>query len=121
MPRDPDKLRVFRHAHQLAVDIYRLTDRLPAAERYGLTSQLRRAAVSVPTNIVEGCRRPTPREYRRFLDVALGSVSEVRYLLGLAVDLSFLSNEDSEACRSCSVCVECELQDLLKAVAQFPN
>lgn len=120
MPRDPTRLQVFHHAHQLALDVYRLTERLPAVERYGLTAQLRRAATSVPTNIVEGCRRQTAREYKRFLDVALGSVSEVSYLLELTVDLSLLSKEDAEECRSCSRRVERELQNLLKAVALFP-
>jgi four helix bundle protein len=119
MPRDPEKLQVFRHAHQLALDVYRLTGQFPAAERYGLTAQLRRAATSVPTNIVEGCRRQTSREYRRFVDVALGSASEVGYLLTLAVDLKFLSEADSSACRDCSNHVERELQNLLKATAQF--
>ena len=119
MARDPEKLQVFHHAHRLALDVSRLTEQLPAVERYGLTTQLRRAATSVPTNIVEGCRRQTSREYRRFIDVALGSASEVGCLLSLAVDLAFLSAEDAVACRDCSTRVERELQNLLKAVAGF--
>src|SRR5512135_1257924 len=119
MTRDPAKLQVFDHAHRLALDVYRLTEQLPAVERYGLTAQLRRAATSIPTNIVEGCRRQTTREYRRFIDVALGSASEVGYLLSLAVDLAFLSVEDAAACRDCSNHVERELQNLLKAIARF--
>lgn len=120
MARDPERLQVFHHAHQLAIEVYRLTEQLPAVERYGLTSQLRRAAISVPTNIVEGCRRQTSREYRRFIDVSLGSASEVGYLLNLAVDLALLSKEAAAACQFCSNRVERELQNLLKAVAQFP-
>jgi four helix bundle protein len=120
MARDPEKLQVFHHAHHLTLDVYRLTDRLPGTERYGLSAQLRRAATSVPTNIVEGCRRRTPREYQQFLDVALGSASEVSYLLGLAVDLSLLTTDDAAYCRECSDHVVRALQNLLKAVSQFP-
>jgi four helix bundle protein len=119
MARDPGKLQVFHRSHQLALDIYRLTERLPQVERYGLTSQLRRAATSVPTNIVEGCRRETSREYRRFIHIALGSASEVGYLLSLTVELGLLPGEDAAACRDCSNHVERELQNLLKSTEQF--
>jgi len=64
MPRDPYKLDVFSRSHALSLDVYRLSKRFPPDERYGLTSQLRRAATSVPTNIVEGCVRLTASEYR---------------------------------------------------------
>jgi hypothetical protein len=70
MSRDPSKLHVFKLAHELALSVYRVTARLPADERFGLTTQLRRAVVSIPTNIAEGCGRSTAREYHRFLDVA---------------------------------------------------
>ena len=94
MSRDPDKLKVFHRADALVVDVYRVTKRFPAAERYGLQSQLRRAAVSVPTNIVEGCARASTREYAHFVTVALGSASEVRYLLGLSARLGLLTQEE---------------------------
>lgn len=121
MPRDPAKLEVFHRAHHLALDVYRLTDRLPPTERYGLSAQLRRAVTSVPTNIVEGCIRRTPREYQRFVDIALGSAAEVRYLLGLAVDLEMLRTDDAAHCQECSDRVVRELQNLLKAVGRFPQ
>ena len=120
MPRDPARLEVFHRAHHLALDVYRLTDRLPPTERYGLSTQLRRAAASVPTNIVEGCIRRTGREYQRFIDIALGSAAEVRYLLSLAVDLKLLKADDAADCRECSDHVVRALQNLLKAVRQFP-
>ncbi len=120
MSRDPSKLQVFHRAHQLALDVYRVTDRLPASERYALSAQMRRAVVSIPTNIVEGCRRDTAKEYRRFIEVALGSACEVGYLLHLAVDLEFLEEDAAAACRECTDHVARELQNLLKAVAQFP-
>ncbi|HEX7485676.1 MAG TPA: four helix bundle protein [Vicinamibacterales bacterium] len=119
MPRNPAQLEVFHRAHRLALDVYRLTEDLPPTERYGLSTQLRRAATSVPTNIVEGCVRRSPREYQRFIDVALGSAAEVRYLLRLAVDLGLLSADDAAGCQECSDHVVRELQNLLKAVSGF--
>ncbi len=120
MPRDPAKLEVFHASHRLALDVYRLTERLPAAERYGLSVQIRRAVVSIPTNLVEGCIKRTGREYLRFIDIALGSAAEVRYLLTLAVDLKMLKADDAADCRECSDHVVRALQNLLKVVRQFP-
>jgi four helix bundle protein len=119
MPRDPRKLAVFHRAHALALAVYRLTMALPAEERYGLSTQLRRAAVSVPTNLVEGSARITPREYRHFVGVALGSAAEVQYLLRLVVDLRLLVEDDVAVCRTCSGHVVRELQNLLNAVSRF--
>ena len=121
MPRDPGKLGVFHRAHQLALHVYRVTRLLPDDERYGLSAQLRRAAVSIPTNIVEGCARVSTREYQRFVGVALGSATEVRYLLGVVVDLGYLKSDDVAGCRECSDHVVRELQNLLKAVSRFTS
>ena len=88
-----ESLAVWQNAHKLALEIYGLTERLPQEERYGLVSQLRRAAVSVAANIVEGHARATPAEFARFLSIGIGSLAEVQCLLLLCRDIGYLSGE----------------------------
>jgi len=92
--RDHTKLLAFEMADEISVLLYRVTAGFPGEERYGLTSQMRRAAVSVPSNIVEGCARDSQADYLRFLNIAFGSLRELHYQLGLAKRLGFLGNED---------------------------
>lgn len=68
---------MWQKSHQLALDIYRLTIDFPKSEQFGLTRQMRRAAVSIPANIAEGCGRETEREFQRFLHIAAGSANEL--------------------------------------------
>ena len=90
-----EKLVAWQAAHRLVLVIYRLTERLPRSELYGLTSQLRRASVSIATNIAEGvAKRGTTGEFRRYLDIAIGSLSEVSYLVRLAVDLGYVTMDE---------------------------
>jgi four helix bundle protein len=96
MSRKHENLKVFALSDELAVATYRATRAFPVAERFGLQSQLRRAAVSVPTNIVEGCTRGSLRDYLHFLTIALGSASEAGYLLNLSRRLDYLGESDLE-------------------------
>jgi four helix bundle protein len=88
-----ERFQAWRVAHELALDIYRVTERWPAAERYHLTAQTRRAALSAPTNIAEGAAKRGPREFRRYLDIARGSLSELSYLLLFSRDLGILDEK----------------------------
>jgi len=92
--KDFKKLNVWRKAHQLTLTVYRYTRDFPREELYCLTSQLRRAVASVPTNIAEGCGRNSDAELARFLTIAMGSASEVEYHLLLANDLGFIKKAD---------------------------
>ena len=85
------KLEVWRRSHTLVLALYRCTMSFPADERYGLISQMRRAASSVPTNIAEGCKRASAKDYAHFLNLAEGSLSETEYLLILSRDLGYLT------------------------------
>jgi len=96
--RDHRRLRAFVMADELAIQIYQLTQKFPKEEMHGLTSQMRRAAVSVPSNIVEGCTREGEVEYLRFLEIAFGSLRELHYQLSLANRLRYCNPTIFLAC-----------------------
>ena len=96
MPRDHRKLAAFSLADDLALKVYGLTTRFEPTEHYGLRLQMRRAAVSVPTNIVEGAARESQAEFLRFLEMAFGSSREVVYLTDLSRRLGFLEAAGAE-------------------------
>ena len=91
--KDFRKLETWRKAHSLALNVYKATACFPHDEKYGLTSQIRRACASIPTNIAEGCGRDGDGEFARFVGIAMGSASELEYLLLLVRDLKLLDNE----------------------------
>jgi four helix bundle protein len=92
--RDHTKLKAFELADEVALLVYRITVGFPKEELYGLISQIRRAAVSVPSNIVEGCARDSQADYLRFLSIAFGSLRELHYQLSLSNRLEFLNSQD---------------------------
>lgn len=83
-------LIIWQKAHELVLIVYQISKHFPAEERYGLTSQLRRAVLSVALNIIEGYARRSNGDFRRFLDIALASLSETEYLLELSHELGYL-------------------------------
>jgi four helix bundle protein len=88
--RDFKKIQAWERAHRLTLRLYEITSAFPQEERYGLTSQIRRAAASIPANIAEGCGRNTQLELARFVHIASGSASELDYHLLLARDLGYI-------------------------------
>ena len=91
--RDFRKIQVWQKSHELALRLYKVTSVFPREELYGLTSQIRRASASIPSNIAEGCGRNTQTELARFVHIASGSASELDYHLLLAHDLGFINQE----------------------------
>jgi len=89
-----EKLLAWRECHQLALAVHRVTKAFPSEERYGLTSQVRRAAFSAAVNIVEGSSRRGRKEFRRFLDISLASLTEVGYALRFAKESGLLNDAD---------------------------
>ena len=89
------ELIVWQKAHQLTLDVYKMTQQFPKEEIYGITSQIRRASVSIAANIAEGYRRRTRKDKARFFNISEGSLDEVKYYLILAKDLSFIKENST--------------------------
>lgn len=115
--RDYRKIQAWEHADDLAVAVYAATKRFPKEELFSLTSQLRRAAYSVPANIVEGAARNTQRDYLHFLQIARGSLAETHYFLHLALRLGYLSNSQHLQLEQQSESAARVLAGLIRAVA----
>ena len=94
--KDFRTLKVWEKAHVLTLSIYKATEKFPKQEVYALTNQIQRAAVSIPTNIAEGCGKDSDAELKRYFVIAMGSSSELEYLLLLARDLGYLSDENHQ-------------------------
>lgn len=91
-------LDVWERSHKLTISIYSMTKKFPRDEAYGLTSQMRRCASSVPSNIAEGCGRGSDSDFARFVQIAMGSASELEYQLLLARDLGYLDPHTHDHC-----------------------
>ena len=113
-----EKVGAWQPAHELALEIHRVTEKWPPVERYGLVSQIRRAAFSVPANIVEGRARFGTREFLRFLRIAWGSLAEVGYALRYARDLGYLSPEGYEALEARRAAAGRPLYGLLRSLTR---
>jgi four helix bundle protein len=94
--RDFRELKVWEKAHAITLEVYKNTSNFPSEEKFGLTSQLRRSAASIPANIAEGCGRQSQKELYKFMTIAAGSASETEYHLLLARDLGYLSHPQHE-------------------------
>jgi four helix bundle protein len=115
--RDHRKLRVFALADELVVQMYHATNEFPVTERVGLQLQLRRAAVSVVTNIVEGSARRSKGEYLSFLNIAAGSAAEAQYLTGLATRLGVLAIHPGQKLAADYATLCAALQALIRSLA----
>ena len=100
--RDHRKLRAFELADELVLQVYKMTVAFPKSEQFGLTSQIRRAAVSVPSNIVEGCAKNSQADYSRYINIAYGSACEVDYQINLSKRLGFIKAEHYQPLSSIS-------------------
>jgi four helix bundle protein len=109
-------LQVWKKAHILTTQIYKITKDFPKEERFGLTSQIQRAAYSIPLNIVEGHSRKSATEFLQFLNIARGSLEELRYLLILSCEIDYLSNSDMENLESLAAEICIMLDALIKSL-----
>ena len=114
--QDFRNLKVWEKSHRLTMAIYSITGTFPRQEMYGLTGQLWRAAASVPANIAEGCGRDTNAELARFLQIAMGSASELEYHLLLAHDLAYIDDKNYTSVNAQVVQVKKMLAPLIKSL-----
>ena len=110
--KDFRTLKVWQKSHQFALAVYKTTKNFPREELYGLTSQIRRSSMSIPTNIAEGTGRFTDKDFARFLQISMGSASEAEYQLLLARDLGFMNDEQYNALQS-------QIVEVKKMIASF--
>jgi four helix bundle protein len=117
--RNYKNIKAYQLADKLVVEIYKVTKQFPKEELYGLVSQMRRAAVSIPTNIAEGASRQHEKDYLHFLYIARGSAAEVEYLSGLADKLGYLNHRDHEQISLKAEEVAKVLVGLIRAIQKF--
>jgi four helix bundle protein len=106
------ELKIWQHARELVKEVYLLTGNFPQNQQYGITSQMQRAVISIPSNIAEGAGRNSEKEFIHFLDIAIGSAFELETQLYLSADLGFSNLENSSSLIS-------NLKDLQKMIIKF--
>ena len=116
-----EDLEVWKQSHRFVVDIYRITQNFPTNERYGLISQLRRAAYSIPANIAEGNGKQHKKEYIHFLYIAKSSLNEARYFLLLSKDLKYMKEDKYDELINLLRFIEIMLMGLIKSLKRKIN
>jgi four helix bundle protein len=116
--QDFRNLKVWQKGHRVTLDVYAATESFPSREIHGLTSQLRRAAYSIPSNLAEGCGRQTDKEFARSAHIAMGSACELEYFLLLARDLKYLPHEQHESLSAAAVEVKRMLAALIDTLGE---
>ena len=114
--RDHTKLKAFQLADQLVLSIYKATRDFPSEEKFGMVAQMRSAALSIPSNIVEGCARNTEKDYLRFLDIAHGSARELEYQISVARRLGLMKSDTGSALELSSIEVSKVINGLIKSL-----
>ncbi len=112
--RDFRKYTVWEQSHNLVLKLYGITKNFPSEEKFGLTSQLRRATTSIPTNISEGCAKASEKDFARYLGISFGSCQEVEYLILLSKDLDYLPSDTYELLQLEIVSIKKQLYYLIK-------
>jgi four helix bundle protein len=106
------ELEIWKRSRLFCSQIYSITSKFPSDEKFGLTNQLRRASVSIPSNIAEGSSRISNKDFSRFLEIAIGSGYEVETQLLIATDLGFINTEELET-------ISAELNEIIKMISRF--
>ncbi len=112
--KDFREMQVWHKSHALALEIYKWTATFPQAEMYGLSSQMRRAAVSIPSNIAEGCGRGSVKELKQFLRISMGSASEVEYQILLSSELRYMEKKTYDKLNTA-------IQEIKKMLSSYIN
>lgn len=113
------ELEIWNLGRQLATEVYTLTADLPKEEQYGLSSQMRRAAVSIPSNIAEACSRNSNKEFVRFLEIAIGSAFELETQILISEELNFLESEKSQSTINQINTLQMEINSFIKSLKKF--
>lgn len=114
MPHKFKELQIWNRSKLFCSEIYAITSKFPESEKFGLTNQLRRASVSIPSNIAEGSSRASEKEFSRFLQIAIGSAYEIETQLLISFDLNFISENELKSCVS-------ELNEIIKMISKFKS